>query len=101
MTIWQIVILSSIAVLMIKLVGYLVPPSLVEKPAPARIANLVTVALLATLIAVQTLGSGEQIVVDARVPALIVAAGLFAIRVPFVVVVVAAAATAAAIRLRT
>lgn len=99
MTIWQIVILASIAVLLLKLVGYLVPPSFVERPTPARIANLLTVALLSALIAVQTLGAGQGIVIDARVPALIVAAGLFALRVPFIVVVAAAALTAALIRL--
>ncbi len=98
MTIWQIVILASIAVFAIKLVGYLVPPSLIEKPTPARIANLLTVALLSALIVVQTLGAGQAIVIDARVPALIVAAGLFALRVPFIIVVAAAAVVAAGIR---
>ena len=98
MTVWQIILLASIAVFALKLVGYLVPPSLVEKPTPARVANLLTVALLSALIAVQTLGAGQAIVLDARVPALIVAAGLFALRVPFIVVVAAAAATAALIR---
>jgi hypothetical protein len=38
-------------------------------------------------------------VVDARVPAVLLAAGLFALRVPFIVVIVAAAAAAAVIRL--
>jgi len=101
MTIWQIVILASIAVLAIKLVGYLIPPSLVERPKPARVANLLTVALLAALIAVQTLGAGQAIVFDARVPALVVAAALFALRVPFIVVVAAAALVAAGIRFFT
>jgi len=98
MTIWQIVILASIAVLALKLVGYIVPPSFVEKPVPARITNLLTVALLSALIAVQTLGLGQSVVLDARVPALVVAAGLFALRVPFILVVIAAAGTAALIR---
>jgi len=98
-TVWQIILLASIAVLAIKLVGYLIPPSLVERPTPARIANLLTVALLAALITVQTLGAGQGIQVDARVPALIVAAGLFALRVPFILVVIAAAVVAALIRL--
>ncbi len=98
MTVWQLVILASIAVLAIKVVGYLVPPRLFEKPTPARIANLLTVALLAALIVVQTLGSGRGIALDARVPAVAVAAGLFALRVPFILVVIAAAATAALIR---
>ena len=98
MTMWQIIILASIACLLLKLAGYLVPPSLLERPAPARIADLLTVALLAALIAVQTLGVGEAIVVDARVPAVIVAVALFALRVPFIVVVLVAALVAAGIR---
>ncbi|CAN5209043.1 hypothetical protein BH11ACT5_BH11ACT5_21800 [soil metagenome] len=101
MTIWQTIILASIAVLALKLLGYLVPPSLVEKPTPARVANLLTVALLAALIVVQTVGGAQGLVLDARVPALIVAAGLFALRVPFIVVVGAAALVAALIRLWT
>lgn len=99
MTVWQIILLASIAVFALKLAGYLVPPSFVEKPTPSRVANLLTVALLSALIAVQTLGAGQTIVLDARVPALIVAAGLFALRVPFIVVVAAAALTAALLRL--
>jgi hypothetical protein len=99
MTLWLIVIVASLACLALKLAGYLVPPSLIERPAPSRIANLLTVALLSALVAVQTLGSGAGLQFDARVPALAVAVALFALRVPFVLVVVAAAATAALIRL--
>lgn len=99
MTVWQIIIVSSIAVLALKLAGYLVPPALVEKPTPARVVNLLTVALLSALIAVQTLAAGQAIVLDARVPALIVAAGLYALKVPFILVVAAAALVAALIRL--
>jgi hypothetical protein len=98
MTLWLIVIVASLAALAIKLAGYLVPASFLDRPAPARIANLLTVALLAALIAVQTFGSGTHIAFDSRVPALVVAAGLFALRVPFIVVVFAAALTAALIR---
>jgi hypothetical protein len=72
---------------------------LVQRPTPARIANLLTVALLAALITVQTVGAGQSITLDARVPALLVAAGLFALRVPFIVVVASAAVVAALIRL--
>lgn len=99
MTVWQTILLASIAVLVLKLAGYLVPPSLLERPVPFRVANLLTVALLAALIAVQTLGTGQSVTVDARVPALIVAATLLALRVPFILVIVAAAATAALLRL--
>lgn len=99
MTIWQIVLVASLAVFALKLAGYLVPPSLVEKPTPARITDLLTVALLSALVAVQTLVTDNQIVVDARVPALLVAALLLALRVPFILVIVAAAGTAAVLRL--
>ena len=99
MTVWQTILLASIAVLVLKLAGYLVPPTLLEKPVPFRISNLLTVALLAALIAVQTLGTGQSVTVDARVPALIVAATLLALRVPFILVIASAAATAALLRL--
>jgi hypothetical protein len=99
MTLWSIIIIASLGCLALKLSGYLVPPSFMEKPRPSRVANLLTVALLAALVATQTFGAGTQIVVDARVPALILAAGLFALRVPFVIVIIAAAACAALLRM--
>lgn len=98
MTLWGIVIIASLACLALKVSGYLVPKTVLDKPATARVANLLTVALLAALIGVQTFGQGQHLEFDARVPALLVAAGLFALRVPFILVVIAAAATAALIR---
>jgi branched-subunit amino acid transport protein len=63
-----------------------------------RTLDLVAVPLLAALILVQTLGSGNRLVADARLPALAVAALLVWRRAPFLVVVLAAAATAALVR---
>lgn len=99
MTLWLIVIVASLACLALKLIGYMVPPDLLDAPAPSRIANLLTVALLSALVAVQTLGAGSALQIDARLPALAVAVILFALRVPFVLVVALAAATAGVIRL--
>ncbi|MCU1546286.1 MAG: branched-chain amino acid transporter AzlD [Homoserinimonas sp.] len=99
MNLWAIIIVASLGCLALKVSGYLVPTSFLEKPRPSRIANLLTVALLAALVATQTLAIGEAVVIDARVPALLVAAALFALRVPFVLVIVAAAATAALLRM--
>src|SRR5690606_29762677 len=59
-TVWHVVLLASIAVLAIKLVGYAVPPRIVERPTPARVSSLLTVALLAALVAVQTLAVGQS-----------------------------------------
>lgn len=98
MTIWQIILLASILVLAIKLLGYLVPPRLLEAPRAARTAELTTVALLSALIVVQTAGIGQGLMLDARLPAVVVAAGLFALKVPFVLVIIAAAACAAVLR---
>jgi len=99
MTVWQIILLASIAVLSLKLVGYLVPPRVLETPTAARTANLVTVALLSALIVVQTVSVGQQLVLDARLPAIVVAAGLLAIRTPFILVIIVAALTAAVLRM--
>lgn len=98
MTTWHVILIASAATLALKLGGYVVPAGFLERERPARIADLLTVALLAALIAVQTLGAGQAIVLDARVPALLVAAALYALRVPFVIVVFTAAAVAAGIR---
>lgn len=99
MSLWDAVLIASVVCVALKGVGYLIPPRWFEAPAPSRITDLLTVALLAALVAVQALGAGQEIVVDARVPALLVAAGLLLIRAPFLVVVVAAALVAALLRL--
>lgn len=99
MTLWNAVLLAAIGCLVLKGAGYLVPASVLEAPRPARITDLLTVALLAALVSVQALAAGPHIVVDARVPAVLVAAGLLALRQSFLVVVIAAAVVAALLRL--
>jgi branched-subunit amino acid transport protein len=67
-------------------------------PELRRALDLVAVPLLAALILVQTVGDAHRLVVDARMPALAVAAVLVWRRAPFLVVVLAAAGTAALLR---
>jgi branched-subunit amino acid transport protein len=67
-------------------------------PQVRQTLDLVAVPLLAALILVQTLGDGHRLVLDARAPALGVAAVLVWRRAPFLVVVLAAAVTAALLR---
>jgi hypothetical protein len=98
-TLWHAVLLASVICVAIKAVGYLIPARWLEAPRPARIADLLTVALLAALVAVQTLGAGQAVEIDARVPAVLLAGVLLALRMPFLVVVLAAAVTAALLRL--
>ncbi|MFK3679915.1 AzlD domain-containing protein [Microbacterium oxydans] len=99
MSLWSAILLAALICLALKAAGYLVPPKVLEAPRTARISDLLTVALLAALVAVQTLGDGQAITVDARVPALLVAGGLLWLRQSFLVVVVAAALVAALLRL--
>ncbi|MDO9398495.1 MAG: AzlD domain-containing protein [Herbiconiux sp.] len=101
MSAWNVVILAAVICFGLKALGYLIPPRAFEHPTVARIANLLTVALLAGLIGVQTFGAGQSIQIDARLPAVVVAAGLYALKVPFVVVVIVAALVAAGIRALT
>lgn len=99
MSVWSAVLLAACICVALKAFGYLIPAHLLEAPRPARISDLLTVGLLAALLAVQTVGDGQAIVVDARVPAVLVAGGLLALRQSFLVVVIAAAAVAALLRL--
>jgi branched-subunit amino acid transport protein len=64
-----------------------------------RFAELVPVALLAALTAVQTLSAGQPLSVDpARLAGLGAAVLTLLLRAPFLVVIVVAAGTAAALR---
>ena len=99
MTLWTAVLLASVPCLALKATGYLLPARWLDAPRPARIADLLTVALLAALVVVQTVAAGPAIVIDARLPAVGVAAVLLWVRAPFLVVVAGAAVTAALLRL--
>ena len=95
---WLAILAASAVCFALKLVGHLLPSHWLAEPRVARTAALVTVALLAALVGVQTFTAGHTLVVDARLPAVGVAAIALALRAPFIVVVVAAAVTAAVLR---
>ncbi len=96
---WTIALFIAAALAFgLKLLGHLVPIAWLEHPLMVRTADLVTVGLLAGMVASQAFTTGTAVVLDARVAALAVAAVLFWKKVPFVVVVIAAAAVAAGLR---
>jgi hypothetical protein len=99
MSIWLGIIIGSIAVYSWKLIGHLVPRRILDHPRVAASANLLTVALMSALVGVQTFTTQNQIVIDARFAAMLLAVLLTALRVPFLVMVAAAATLAALIRL--
>lgn len=95
---WVAVLAGALACYLTKLAGHRVPAHWLAQPRVARISTLVTVALLAALVGVQTFTAAGALVVDARLVALGVAAVALALRAPFIVVVALAAAGAAALR---
>lgn len=95
---WGVLIALCVTSYALKAVGPVLAGGRELGPLARRALDLVPVPLLATLIITQTVGSGHRLVIDARLPALLVAAVLVWRRVPFLVVVVAAAATAALLR---
>lgn len=95
---WLAVLAASALCFAIKLLGHHVPTDWLRRPRAARISGLLTVALLAALVAVQTATAGGRVVVDARLAALGVAAVALWLRAPFILVVVLGALTAAGIR---
>ena len=91
-------VVAGVATFAIKLVGHLVPRHWLAKPQVARVAALVTVALLSALVAVQAATSGGRVVADSRLAGLAAAAVALLARAPFVVVVLVAAVVAALLR---
>ena len=97
--IWAAVLAAALGCYLLKLAGLSVPASVLERPGVARVADLLPVALLSALIAVQVLGDGQQLVLDARLVGLAAAVVALLLRAPFLVVVGVAALSAAAVRL--
>lgn len=96
---WTAIAVTALGCYLLKLAGLSVPGHVLEKPIVERIADLLPVALLAALIAVQVFATGPELVVDARVAGLLAAMVALLLRAPFIVVVLVAALTAALIRL--
>jgi hypothetical protein len=96
---WVAVIGAGLACLAIKVVGHLVPEHWLARPRVARTAALVTVALLAALVAVQAATRDGHVVADARLAGLAAAVVALLLRAPFIVVVIVAALVAALLRL--
>ena len=97
--VWAAVLLAGVGCYLLKLAGLSVPARVLERPFVARVADLLPVALLAALIGVQVVGSGDRLVLDARLVGLAVAVVALCLRFPFIVVVLAAAGSAALVRL--
>ena len=95
---WIVVVAVGAATAAIKAMG---PMLLGGRPLPPRVASIVALlapALLAALVAINTLGSNHRLAVDARFAGVGAAAVAIKLRAPVLVVVVLAAAVTAGIR---
>jgi Kef-type K+ transport system membrane component KefB len=99
MSLWLWLLLSCLLAYAWKLVGYLVPATLLKNPRTSRIAGTMTIGLLASLTVVNAAASGQELLLDARLGALAAAAVALLVRAPFLIVVLAGAGTAALLRL--
>jgi len=96
---WVIVLAVSVGTIAIKAAG---PVVLGGRPLPDRLQGVVALlapALLAALVATAALGSGQQLVLDARIIGLGAAALAIVLRAPTLIVVIVSAAAASIARL--
>ena len=96
--IWAAVLIGSLGCYLEKLFGFILPPSLLDRPMIRSVAALLPIAMLSALVAVHTFGSGQSLVIDARLAGVAVAVVALVLRAPFLAVVLAAAITAALLR---
>lgn len=96
---WAAIVGAGLGCYLLKLAGLSVPPRVLERPVIERVADLIPVALLAALVAVQVFATGPRWAFDARALGLGVAVLLLLVRAPFLVVVAGAGLAAALMRL--
>ena len=99
--VWTVVVAGSVGCYLLKLAGLSVPAAWVQQPWVSRVVDFVPAALLAALVAVQALTSGDRLTVDGRLVGLAVAAVALALRAPFIVVLVLAGAAGALVHVLT
>ena len=99
---WSAVILACVGCYLLKLAGLSLPERVLSHPTVERVADLIPVALLSALVAVQVFAGGTggpALTLDARALGLGFAVVALLLRAPFLVVVVGASVVAALSRL--
>lgn len=96
MTMWGWVLASAMAAYALKVSGYLLPKSVLDRPFVPSLAAALTVGLLSSLVVTNTVANGQLIVLDSRLLGVGAAALALKAKLPYIVVVlVGAVATAA------
>ncbi|MGZ5369090.1 MAG: AzlD domain-containing protein [Aeromicrobium sp.] len=97
--VWLGILVTAIGCYALKYAGLSVPDRILDHPLVVKAANLIPVGLLGALICVQVFADNGNIVLDARLLGLVVAAVLLLLRVPFLPMVFGAALAAALARM--
>ena len=95
--IWIATLVTSFICFVLKLLGYSLPESILNKPIIQRINSLIPIALLSALVAVQTLGMEKSVQIDHRLAGVVVAGIALRFKASFPVMMLLAAITSAAI----
>lgn len=92
---WIAVIGSSLICYALKYLGTVIPHSWLEKPRFTRINNLIPIALLTALVAVNVFANKTKLVVDQRIIGIAAAVTLLALKRSFLTVVLGSAVVSA------
>ena len=95
--IWIATLVTSFICFVLKLLGYSLPESILNKPIVQRINSLIPIALLSALVAVQTFGIEKSVQIDHRLARVVVAGIALRFKASFPVMMLLAAITSATI----
>ena len=94
-SLWIATLATSGICFMLKYLGYSLPESILNKPVIQRINLLIPIALLSALVAVQTFGNDENVVLDHRMAGVGAAAVALKFKASFPIIMIVAAVTSA------
>ncbi|MFM8897349.1 MAG: AzlD domain-containing protein [Actinomycetota bacterium] len=94
---WTATLISSFICFLLKLLGYSLPESVLNRPVIQRINSLIPIALLSALVAVQTFSNESSVVVDHRLVGVVVAAIALKFGANFPIMMILAALSSALI----
>ena len=97
-SLWLAILGATLGCYFLKIIGVVIPKYFLDKPLVSEITHLLPIALLSAIVAIQTLGEGQGLAIDARLPALGASLIALRLRAPFIVVVLIAAVMAAGLR---
>ncbi|WP_067462834.1 AzlD domain-containing protein [Actinomadura macra] len=100
MNVWIAIVVTGLGCYALKFGGLVTPQRVLDEPRVRRFTEVVPVALLTGLVAVQALADGKALEFDgARMAGLSAAVVALLLRAPFLVVLAVAAGVAAGLRL--